>query len=264
MTTIEQDVLQVEITGPVALLRLNRPDRLNAVSLPLYEALTRTVRELNADRSIRVLVLTGAGRAFCVGADLKAHGGVEPTLPERRRYIVAAQRANRVLQRCRMPVVAAVNGHAVGAGLELALSADYVVVATEAKLRFPEIALGTFVGGGTIYTLPQRVGLLRAKELLLLAEFFTPADAVQMGLASEAVPAADVLPRALEVAGRLARRAPVSVRLAKRLLNAARTEPADRLLRLEASALLTCMQTRDWREGVDAFAERRDPEFTGE
>jgi enoyl-CoA hydratase len=257
-------VLECERRGAIALLRLNRPDRLNAVSLPLYEELYEAARDLDQDRSIRVIVVTGAGRAFCVGADLVAHGSGEPDRAQKQRYVRAAQRANRALQRCGKPVVAAVNGHAIGAGLELALSADYVVVASDAKLRLPEVALGTFVGGGTTYTLAERVGQLRARELILLAEFFDAGAAVRMGLANEAVPADQVLARALDVAARLAKRAPVSVRLAKRLLNAAREQPASRMLRLEAQALLTCMGTHDWKEGVQAFADKREPEFSGE
>jgi enoyl-CoA hydratase/carnithine racemase len=256
--------LLVERTGAVAVLTLNRPERLNAVSLPLYVALEAAVRELNADRGVRALVLTGAGRAFCVGADLKAHGEGVPTEVERRRYIAAAQRANWRLQRCGTPVIAAVNGHAIGAGLELALSSDYVVLSAEAKLRLPELALGTFVGGGTVYTLPERVGVLKAKELLLLADFFPAPEAVALGLANVVVPAMQVLPAALEVAGRIASRAPASVRRAKRLVNLARELPASRLLALESRALLACMGTRDWAEGVRAFAEKRDPHFTGE
>jgi enoyl-CoA hydratase len=247
----------------VAVITLNRPDRLNAVSLELYTALTAELRELAADDTVRAIVLTGAGRAFCVGADLKEHGAADPTVAERRRYIAAAQRASWRLQRIGKPVVAAVNGHAVGAGLELALACDYVVLADEAKLRFPEVALGTFVGGGTIYTLAARVGLLKAKELLMLAEFFSPADAVTWGLANVHVPAADVLTHGLDVAARLAARAPVSLRHAKRLLNGARDLPSRRVLGREASALLACMRTDDWAEGVRAFAERRTPRFTG-
>ena len=256
--------LQLDRRGAIAVLTLHRPERLNAVSLPLYRALGDAVRSLAVDRALRAIVLTGAGRAFCVGADLKAHASGAPTDVERRRYIAAAQRANWSLQRCPHPIVAAVNGHAIGAGLELALSADYIVAAREAKLRFPEVALGTFSGGGASYTLAERVGILKAKELLLLGDFVSADDAVAWGLANRAVAASDVLPHALQVAARLASHAPVSVRHAKRLLNASRELPPHRLLRREARALLACMSTRDWAEGVRAFAERRAPEFTGE
>jgi enoyl-CoA hydratase/carnithine racemase len=258
------DGLRVEREGPVVVLTLSRPERLNAVNLSLYEALAAELRRIDGDAGVRAVVLTGAGRAFCVGADLTAHGSSVTTRSERQRYVRSAQRANRALQRCGKPVVAAVNGHAVGAGLELALSSDYVVVAEEAKLRFPELSLGTFVGGGAVYTLAERVGLLRAKELLLLGDFFGADRAVEWGLANVAVAAAAVPAHAREVAARLSLQAPLSVRRAKRLLNEARELPARQLLRLEARALLSCMETSDWAEGVRSFGEKRTPRFRGE
>jgi enoyl-CoA hydratase len=253
-----------ERNGSTLILTLNRPERLNAVSLPLYRALLAALRDAHGDRAVRAVVLTGAGRAFCVGADLKAHGEAELTREQRRTYVRAGQQAHRALQRCAKPVVAAVNGHAIGAGLELALSSDYVIVAANAKLRFPEIGLGTFVGGGTVYSLPRRVGLLRAKELLLLGDFFSPADAVEWGIANRVAGEADVLSGALDIARQLAEKAPVSVSYARRLLNEATHMDPRRALELEGRALLACMETADWSAGVRAFAEKRKPEFRGE
>ncbi|MEJ2186895.1 MAG: enoyl-CoA hydratase-related protein [Gemmatimonadota bacterium] len=259
----ESSPLRADRVGRLALLTLDRPDRLNAVNLALYDALAAELAALASDGEVRAVVLTGAGRAFCVGADLKAHGSADPTAAERRRYVEAGQRANRALQRLPQPVVAAVNGHAIGAGLELALSADLMVVAEAAKLRLPEAALGTFVGGGVTYTLPERVGLARAKELVLLGDFFTGREAVAMGLANRAVPADRVLEEATALAERLAQRAPRSVTKAKRLLNAAVRRKVGRALRREAETLLGCMETEDWREGIRAFQEKREPEFRG-
>jgi enoyl-CoA hydratase/carnithine racemase len=256
--------LLTERNGSTLIVTLNRPERLNAVSLPLYRGLIDALREAERDRAVRAVVLTGAGRAFCVGADLKAHGEAELTREQRRAYVRTGQQAHRALQRCAKPIVAAVNGHAIGAGLELALSSDYVIVAANAKLRFPEIGLGTFVGGGTVYTLPRRAGLLRAKELLLFGDFFTPADAVEWGIANRVVDETEVLNSALEVARRLAEKAPVSLSYARRLLNEATHMDPPRALDLEARALLACMETADWSEGVRAFAEKRKPEFRGE
>ncbi len=247
----------------VLVLTLNRPDRLNAVSYPLYEALVEALAEADRDDGVRAVVITGTGRAFCVGADLKAHAGDEPTRAERRQYGKMAQRANRAVQRIAKPVVAAVNGHAVGAGMELALSCDIIIVAEDAKLRFPELALGTFVGGGVTYTLPRRVGTAKANELLLLADFFTPREAEQMGMVNRVVPTADVMPTALLIAGRLATRAPIPVRHAKALLHASHRLGRRAAMRREADALLACMESEDWREGIRAFHDRRDPEYHG-
>lgn len=251
----------LERRGATLLLRLNRPDRLNAVSGPLYRALIEGIARGEADPEVRALLLTGAGRAFCVGADLKSHGASEPSRVELRRYVRLAQRANRRLQRSPLPVVAAVNGHAVGAGLELALSADLIVVAEDARLRLPEAALATFVGGGVTRTLPDRVGTARAREILFLADFLPPREALEMGLVNAVVPSEEVLPRALEWADRLATRSPRSLRLLKRLLDRAHSAPPSAIFGREARALLACMGTDDWREGIRAFEERRPPLF---
>lgn len=248
---------------PTAILRLNRPDRLNAVSLELYERLGEALETIDTDERFRVAVITGTGRAFCVGADLKAHGEDDPGPEQRRRYVETGQSAYRRLQELRIPVVAAVNGHAIGAGLELALSCDIIVVSEDAKLRFPEIALGTFIGGGTVYTLAQRVGLAKAKELIMLGEFFLGADAQTFGLANRAVPTAEVWDHSIQIADALAARAPRSLAFAKQLLRRAQREDYDAAMALEADALLSCMTTNDWHEGIEAFHEKRPPKFTG-
>ncbi len=250
--------------GRVLVLTLNRPERLNAVSLPMYERWHAALAAAGRDRNIRSVVLTGAGRAFCVGADLKAHGSGPPSGDHRRRYVRTAQRVNRQIQAGPKPVVAAVNGHAIGGGLEMALSSDFIVVAEDAKLRFPEISLGTFVGGGTVYTLADRVGAAKARELIYLGEFFLGADALAMGIAYRALPAEEVLGAALDLAQRLADKAPISLAWAKRLIGAAGTMPHDKALRLEARALERIFGTKDWEEGVRAFHENRPPRFTGE
>ncbi|HSM61111.1 MAG TPA: enoyl-CoA hydratase/isomerase family protein, partial [Longimicrobiales bacterium] len=193
-----------------------------------------------------------------------AHGEGPPTGEERRRYVRTAQRVNHRIQTGPKPVIAAVNGHAIGGGLELALSSDFMVVAEEAKLRFPEISLGTFVGGGTVYTLAERVGTLKARELVYLGDFFVGREAVDMGVAYRAVPTDEVLPAAMALAGRLAEKAPIPLAWAKRLIGPAGTMPRRRALRLEARALERIFGTRDWKEGVDAFHEKRTPRYTGE
>ncbi|MCG8466693.1 MAG: enoyl-CoA hydratase/isomerase family protein [Gemmatimonadetes bacterium] len=263
MTTTSEAPLLVETEDAVRVLRLNRPDRLNAVSLPMYELLDAELDAIAADGDVRAVILTGVGRAFCAGADLKAHRERPQGDAERHDYIETSQRVFRAIQTLPQPVVAAVNGHAIGAGLEFALSCDFVVIADEAKLRMPEIALATFVGGGTVYTLRRRVGHARAAELILLGRFFTPGEALDWGLANEVVPADEVVPRARSIAGALAKNAPISMRLAKRLLDRAETIDPEESLRLEAEALHACMASADWREGVTSFAEKREPVYRG-
>lgn len=254
----------------------------------MYEMMEAELARIAADFETRVVVVTGTGRAFCSGADLKAHRDEAPTVDgnrvhidtgervsrgvraapaasmrRRRAYIDTGQRVFRAFQTLPQPVVAAVNGHAIGAGCELALSCDFLIVAEEAKLRMPEVALGTSIGGGTAYTLRRRIGHARAAELILMGRYFTPEEAGAWGLANQVLPAEEVLPAALDLAGQLARNAPISMRLAKRLLDRAESVDPDEALRLEAEALFTCMASEDWREGLAAFAQKRDPIYRG-
>lgn len=256
--------LRIEREKGILTLTLSRPERLNAVSPSLYRDLVHALQDVRRENDIRVVILTGHGRAFSVGADLKAHASDPLDEDARREYVELAQEANWQLQTLPRPVVAAVNGHAIGGGLELALSSDFIVVAEDAKLRFPEVSLGTFLGGGVTQTLPARVGIARARELLFLGEFFTGDEAAQMGVADRAVPADAVLAEARALAIRLARAAPRSLAMAKRLLNLAPGLERRRVLDLEAEALLEIMGSRDWREGLEAFHEGREPEYTGE
>lgn len=260
---MNEPVVVRETSGPVRTLRLNRPDRLNAVSLELYRELETGLAETAADPDIRVVVLTGTDRAFSAGADLKAYGDRGPTEEERREYIETGQRVYRALQTLPQPVVAAVNGHAIGAGIELALSCDFIVVAEDAKLRLPEVTLGTFIGGGTSYTLQRRVGYARAAELILLGRFFSGSEAFDFGLANRAVPASDVMTEALALAADLSRNAPISMRLAKQIIDRAQFADPVEAMRLEAEALDVCFASDDWLEGVRAFAEKRDPVYRG-
>ncbi len=261
MTT--SDPVLAEREGPVLKLTLNRPDRLNAVSRPLYERLIEELEGADADPDVRCVILTGAGRAFCAGADLKAHADGPPDEFERVRYIDSAQTANELLQGIGKPVVAAVNGAAVGAGLELALSSDLIIVAEGAKLRLPEVALGTFIGGGVAYTLVERVGVAHARELVYFGDFFSGAEAAEMGLVNRAVPAADVSSVAREWAGRLAERAPRSLAAAKRLIGPAADRTKADVLEAERAALDEIFGTEDWAEGIAAHRDGRPPRYTG-
>jgi enoyl-CoA hydratase len=260
----ETDPVLVRRDGPVVTLTLNRPDRLNAVSQRLYDRLIEELRRADHDREVRCVVLTGAGRAFCAGADLKAHLERPLTGEERVRYTTSAQEANRLLQQGRTPVVAAVNGHAIGAGLELALSSDFTIVAKDAKLRLPEVALGTFIGGGVAYTLAERVGVLKAREIIYFGDFFLGAEAARVGIANVAVPTDEVLTRAWRWADRLAAQAPLSLAAAKRLIGPAGTMSRAEALEQERAALEEIFTSSDWREGVDAYREGREPRYRGE
>ncbi|MFV2068076.1 MAG: enoyl-CoA hydratase/isomerase family protein [Pirellulales bacterium] len=250
--------------GPVVILTLNRPDRMNAVSLDLYRALDRQLSENAEDPDVRAVIITGSGRAFCVGADLDAHARGTGGEEARRVYVEAAQAANRRIQTLPKIVVAAANGHAIGAGFELLMACDLTVVAEDAKYRFPEVGLGTFMGGGVTRGLLQKVGRTRANELLLLCPMLTGREAYEFGLANRVVPASDVLATATALAREVAGKAPSSVARTKATLNEVGHLGLDDVLDLETEALLACMDTDDWAEGIAAFHEKREPEFRGE
>jgi enoyl-CoA hydratase len=255
------DCLRVQRTGPVVRLVLNRPDRLNAVSEALYERLLEELHRAAADPDVRVVVLAGAGRAFCAGADQRTHGAGTRTRDQQARYVELGWRVCERIQRCQVPVIAAVHGYALGAGAEIATSADFLVMAEDAQMGFPEVSIGTYVGGGVTRRLPGLVGLRRATELLMLGERFTGRQAADWGLAYRAVPAATLEAAVADLAEQLAAKAPLSVaRLKAALVSEA---PYDEVLRSEAADLLAIMGTADWAEGVAAFRERRTPSFEG-
>ncbi len=249
---------------PIVTLTLNRPDRRNAVSLELYESLIAALDAIDQDPDLKATVLTGSGAAFCAGADLKAPRTSDLPAKERKQYVRTAQRANRALRRSSKPVIAAVHGAAVGAGLELALSCDFMVVETTARLRLPEVGLGTFVGGGIVRELPRLVGLARARELLLLGDFFTGSYAADIGLCYRAVPSADLLPNARSLAERLAAQAPIPLNWMRKLLRKSDRLSLKKAMRAETRALDECMASDDWKEGLRALNEKRPPNFRGQ
>jgi enoyl-CoA hydratase/carnithine racemase len=254
------DVL-TEVSERSVQIVLNRPERLNAVSEGLYRGVLDELHRADADPDIRCVLLTGAGRAFCVGADLKAHNAGTRSPEQQAEYVALGQRVCAQIQTMATPVVAKVRGYALGAGAELATSADFLVMADDARMGFPEVSIGTFVGGGVTHRLPRLVGLRRATELLVLGERFTGAQAREWGLAYTAPPEDRLDEVTDELVRQLTSKAPLSVARMKAAL--ARDRSLDEAFLAEADDLLAVMRTQDWAEGVAAFAERREPRFQG-
>jgi enoyl-CoA hydratase len=252
-----------DVQDGITEIRLNRPHRLNAVVQELYAELNEALNLAEASRDARVVLLTGEGRAFCVGADLKEHKAGR-TAFERREYLRGEQTVCKRLVLLSKPVVAAVNGFALGAGAEMALASDFVIMAESAKLGLPEIGLGTFLGGGITYLLPRLVGLAKARELVFLGERIGPEEAVRIGLACRVYPDEGFLHHARAFAREIASKAPFSMQLAKEQLNMAADRTFDSALVAELEGMMFCATTKDWQEGVDAFAEKRSPAFKGE
>ena len=215
-----------------------------------------------ADGEVRVVLLTGEGRAFCVGADLKEHKAGR-TAYDRRQYLHGEQIVCKRLMQLSKPVVAAVNGFALGAGAEMAIASDFVLMAASAQIGLPEISIGTFLGGGVTYLLPRLVGLAKARELVFLGERINGEEAVRIGLANRALPDEGFLEAAREFAGRIASKAPLSMQLAKKQLNTAAESTLDAALTAELEGMMFVGTTQDWQEGIDAFAEKRSPIFKG-
>jgi enoyl-CoA hydratase len=257
------ETIVYEIKDGVAEIRFNRPQRLNAVVQQLYDELNVALGLAEADQNARVVLLTGEGRAFCVGADLKEHK-VGRTAFERRQYLQGEQTVCRRLLQLKRPVVAAVNGYALGAGAELAIASDFLLMAESAQIGLPEISLGTFLGGGVTALLPRLVGLAKARELVFLGERIKGAEAVRIGLANRSFPDAGFLDAAREFARRVASKAPISMQLAKEQLNFAAERTLDAVLAAELEGMTFVATTQDWQEGVDAFGEKRVPVFKGE
>ncbi|AZV80749.1 enoyl-CoA hydratase/isomerase family protein (plasmid) [Parasedimentitalea marina] len=249
-------------SGPTAEIRFNRPHRLNAVVSKFYSDILSALTEAEQDRDVRTVVLTGEGRAFCVGADMKEHGSGTRTELEKREYL---QRSNDVCERIYKfpkPIIAAVNGFALGAGAEMSCSADFIVMKQSAQIGFPEISIGTHVGGGITEILPRLVGLAKAKELIMTGCRIDGTEAVRIGLATRAFSDNTFETEVAEFAREIGSKAPYSLRFAKENLNDAHRNYDARLI-TELDALRTCMLTEDWQEGVNAFAEKRSPVFTG-
>jgi enoyl-CoA hydratase/carnithine racemase len=253
------ETLLVDVKDQVATLTLNRPDRMNAWNDQLAAELCDALAACGEDDGIRAIVLTGAGRAFCAGADLGGGGGTFDASErgERRRPVreVYPYQLNK-------PVIAAINGHAVGVGLTYPMLCDVRYVAEEAKLQFAFVRRGIVPELASHLIVARVAGLSNAADLLLSGRMIRGREAAEIGLATQALPAAEVLPAALEWARDVAvNAAPVSVAIAKRLLWEDLTASMPEIRRRENLLLAWAGQQADAREGVVSFLERREPKW---
>jgi enoyl-CoA hydratase/carnithine racemase len=258
----EQLLISSRPAAGVAHIALNQPERRNALTEELARALREEVKVVAADPSARVLVLTGAGEAFCAGADLGSLGA-ESSTPEAKRQVLADYyRAFLDLRDLSIPTIAAVNGPAIGAGLNLALCCDLRVVAEDAQLAAPFIRLGIHPGGGATWMLMRLAGVAATREMLLLGQPIDAGRAVQLGLANRVVPSAELGQAALDWATALAALSGPVLRNIKRSLWMAETGASlDSVLAFETAAQAESMLTEDAAEGWAALRERRPPVF---
>jgi crotonobetainyl-CoA hydratase len=252
----------VERRGSVLLITLDRPEVLNAVDAAMTLELGDALDLMERSPDIRVAVLTGEGRAFCAGLDMKAVAAGASMARTRHPQHGFAGMTARTL---RTPIIAALNGDAIGGGLEIALACDLIVAADDARLGLPEVRHGVFAAGGGVARLAQRLPRTIAVRLLLTGEFMTAATAHGWGLVNAVVPRTDVLSEALMLAEAIAANAPQGIRATKAVLDAADARDAaaadpDRVAELEA---IEVFASRDAAEGIAAFAEGRRPRFLG-
>lgn len=262
--------VQVERRGRVAVLTFSRPDSMNAIATHEDCAdLVTAVEALTDDRSISAAVVTGAGRAFSAGGNLKAmkeRSGIGPLdQPDstRHNYRRGVQRVAKAFMDCEVPLIAAVNGHAVGLGCDLACLCDIRIAAQSAKFSASFIKVGLVPGDGGAWALQRIVGYAQAARMFLTGDRYTAQEALGFGLVGEVVPDEQLLPTALALAERIAANPARALRLTKRLLREAQNQRMSDVLELSAAFQALAHETADHAEALDAFLDKRDPVFLG-
>ncbi len=250
----------------IVTLTLNRPDRLNALGDTLREELCDALGRASADPAARVIVITGAGRGFCAGGDMKAAHEVQEGVRERALLDRVAPLRDKVVLAMRdapKPIIAAVNGPAAGAGMNLALACDLRLASTAARFGQTFVKRGLHVDWGGTYFLPRLVGMAKACELIFTGEMISAEEAYTLGLLNQLVPPERLMPATYELAQKIAVGPPIAIRLAKRALYHNQDVDLRAALEFETFAQNVCRETEDAREGIRAFVEKRPPQFQG-
>ncbi len=262
MNQTEADPLLVRQEATTAVLTLNRPEALNALNAALLERLRDALHAAVADESVRAIVITGAGeRAFCAGADIKhmQHLDAEGA----RRWARLGHDLFQELEDLPKPVLAAVNGLALGGGCELASACDFRFLAESARIGQPEVKLGLMPGWGGTQRLPRLIGMTAAKELVLTGRTMPADEALRVGFANAVVPAHRLLAHVLEFAAQFATLPPLAIGFAKRAMHVGRDLPLREANAVEIDLFGQCFETADKEEGMAAFVEKRAPRFQG-
>jgi enoyl-CoA hydratase/carnithine racemase len=257
---IASDSLLIERpSNDIVVFRINRPQVRNALNLEVRTRLADEVARFGADADIRCMIVTGSEAAFAAGADIGEMAEAGPVEVMSRNV----QKYWRAIMDCPKPLIAAIEGFALGGGLELALCADIIVAGEGAKLGLPEVKVGILPGGGGTQKLARLVGRHRAMHLIMTGKMFNAAEALDMGVISEVAPTGQAMPRAIEIAKEIATMPPISVMQIKEIINAGLNAPLDAALMLERKAFQLQFATRDQKEGMRAFLEKRKPKFEG-
>ncbi|OAT79434.1 enoyl-CoA hydratase-related protein [Desulfotomaculum copahuensis] len=248
--------------GPVAVISFNRPQAMNALSTQMAADLLAALEELALDDTVFAAVLTAEGeKAFCVGADLKERKNMSHVEMKKQRALFV--RAFTAVAMFPKPLVAAVNGYALGGGTEFALGCDFIIAAENAVFGLPEVGLAIIPGGGGTQLLPRVIGRNKAKELIFTGRRITAAGALELGLVNYVVPAPDLMERTMTLLREIAKNGPVALQQAKRAINLGVELDLHTALALEAECYNVCLTTEDRDEGLKAFNEKRKPVYRG-
>lgn len=255
------ETITLDRRGKVAVLIINRPDKLNALSSKVHEEGVAVLDELRSDDTVRVLVITGAGeKSFIAGADISEFEG-KTTVTQRDTF--QKRSLFNSLDTFPKPVIAMINGFALGGGCELAMACDIRMASENARFSQPEINLGIMCGGGGTQRLPRLVGEGRAMEMALTGDMIDAATAEKFGLVNHVFPADELETETMKLAEKIAEKAPIALQLSKEAVKFASRSNLDEGLRREVDLFAICFSTEDKKEGVAAFLEKRKPEFKG-
>ena len=244
-----------EKDGDIATIKLNRPQVLNAMNKQLWLDFQLALEDVRNDSGIKVLIITGKGRAFSTGADLK--DSTDRSLEDYRDYLVELQEASRKIIRFEKPTIAAINGYALGSGYELGLACDIRIAAEEAKIGSPEARVTSSVTGGAMRLVQDLIGPGKAKEFLFTAEYIDGKEAERIGLVNKAVPLDKLMETAIEMAKRIAENSAFSIKMIKKGLNMARSEVSlEALMDYEVEACLACVSTKERQDSLKGFEGR--------
>lgn len=248
--------------GEIGILTINRPKALNALNIETLQDIQMGIREVKENPALRVLILTGAGdKAFVAGADISEMRGMNPI--EAVNFSKMGHRTLNMIQDLDRPVIAAVNGFALGGGTEIAIACDFIYASENARFGQPEVTLGIFPGFGGTQRLPRLIGKGKAKELILTGKMITAQEAFQMGIVNRIFPQASLMEETKKVAAQIAANGAVAVRLAKMLVDSGFNMDLADACAFESYAFGIGFATEDQREGMTAFIEKRKPNFKG-
>jgi len=251
----------VEKKESIGIIKINRPNNLNALNKDTILELTKAVEDLEKDKNIKVVILTGEGKAFIAGADIKQMKDMNPS--EAKKFAETGHNLLMNIEKSRLPFIAAVNGYALGGGCEVMMACDICIAASSAKIGQPEINLGIHPGFGGTQRLPRLVGRMKAKELLLTGDNIDANEAHRIGLVNMVVPDDKIMEESERTANKIASKSTVQTAFIKALVNKGMDVDLEKAGSLEISYFSKSFQTEDQKEGMSAFLEKRKPNFKG-